>query len=60
MDLISMWNKITEFFENIISLIGTFVDLLKDFVNMIPQPFRAILLIFISLMTIVTIWRATR
>lgn len=57
MNIFSMFKDILDFLGQIIGILTSFVKIMIDFINMIPDPFKKILLIFIPLFTIVTVWR---
>lgn len=57
MNLIDVFKKIFDFFSQIIGILSSFINIIIKFVNMIPEPFKTILLIFIPIFTIVTLWR---
>lgn len=56
MNIVEVWNNIEKFFTTISSFISRFFDLIKTFIEIIPEPFRTILLIFLPVLIIVTIY----
>lgn len=56
MDIVEIWNNIEDFFTTIASFISKFFDLINTFIEIIPEPFRTILLIFLPVLIIVTIY----
>ena len=56
MDIVETWNNIENFFTTIASFISKFFELITTFTKIIPEPFKQILLIFLPVLIIVTIY----
>lgn len=57
MNIFNIFKDIIDFLGQIIAILTSFVNTIIKFINMIPEPFKTILIIFVPLFTIVTVWR---
>lgn len=57
MNIFNIFKDIIDFLGQIIAILTSFVNTIIKFINMIPEPFKTILIVFVPLFTIVTVWR---
>lgn len=56
MSIFEIASKIGEYVTNIVQLFNKFVDLIKTGIDVIPEPFKTILLIFLPIAIVIWIY----